>query len=64
MKVLRALAGNPLPPGTVKLEGSGVYRIRIGDYRAVYGVDSEAGAVDVRVVADRKDVYKIERRRK
>jgi mRNA-degrading endonuclease RelE of RelBE toxin-antitoxin system len=46
------------------LEGSGVYRIRIGDYRAVYGVDSEAVAVDVRVVADRKDVYKIERRRK
>jgi mRNA interferase RelE/StbE len=35
-----ALGGNPRPPGAVKLTGaSGLWRIRIGDYRMVYLID-------------------------
>ena len=53
------LADNPRPPGAVKLVGaSGLWRVRVGDYRVVYLVDDQNRTIDVRIVAHRREVYR------
>ena len=53
------LAKDPLPHGSHKLAGSErTYRIRVGDYRVVYEVFSDARIVEVQRVRHRKDVYR------
>jgi len=37
---------------------SGLWRIRIGDYRVVYRVDDPARMIDVSHIRHRKDVYR------
>ena len=45
---LEALATAPRPPGCKKLKGGeSEWRIRVGDYRAVYEVDDTARTLDV-----------------
>jgi mRNA interferase RelE/StbE len=58
--VLDGLAENPRPPGTVALkEYVGLCRLRVaGDYRLIYRVDDDARAVLVRVIGQRRDVYR------
>ena len=53
-----ALADDPRPPGCVKLKGREDWRIRVGDYRIVYGIDDEQRIVEVLNVAHRRDVYR------
>jgi mRNA interferase RelE/StbE len=54
-----ALAGNPRPPGCVKLAGqSGLWRVRSGNYRIVYQIEDERLLITVVKVADRRDVYR------
>ncbi len=53
------LEEEPRPPGCRKLRGGpNTYRIRIGDYRAVYDVDDESKAVTLLRVKHRRDVYR------
>ena len=52
-----SLADNPRPPGSTKLSGYDRYRIRMGSYRIVYGID-DVLAVYVVKVRRRKDVYR------
>jgi mRNA interferase RelE/StbE len=53
------LAAEPFPHGSEKLAGSEhTYRIRIGDYRAVYEVLAQSKKVVVQRVRHRKDVYR------
>ena len=61
---MEALAENPRPSGAEPIKGHpGHYRVRVGDYRVVYGVDDEARIVTVVIVAHRRDVYdRMERR--
>ncbi|MFZ2447187.1 MAG: type II toxin-antitoxin system RelE/ParE family toxin [Syntrophobacteraceae bacterium] len=55
---IHSLSDNPFPSGCKKLKGSrSSYRLRVGDYRILYEVDTEAGAVSVYRVRHRKDVY-------
>ena len=55
---LEGLASDPRPPGCKKLKGGdNEWRIRIGDYRAVYEIDDAAKTVDVTRIAHRRDVY-------
>ncbi len=50
---------NPRPVGSVKLAGdSGLWRIRVGDYRIAYLIDDERRTVDIRIVAHRREVYR------
>jgi mRNA interferase RelE/StbE len=54
-----ALAGNPRPPGSLKMAGTGSeYRLRAGDYRVIYTVDDGARMVTVEKVGHRGDVYR------
>jgi len=61
MRVLRAIAGlsdEPRPAGVKKLVGADdAWRIRIGDYRAIYEIDDDIVTVIVFRVAHRREVY-------
>ena len=53
-----ALADDPRPPGCEKLSGREGYRIRVGEWRAIYRVDDQQRRVEVVRVAHRRDVYR------
>lgn len=55
---LEGLARAPRPPGCKKLwGGDNEWRIRIGDYRAVYTIDDAKRKVEVTRIAHRNEVY-------
>jgi mRNA interferase RelE/StbE len=53
-----ALAKDPTPPGSIKLEGVRRYRLRQGDWRIVYAIDHASGTVDIVKVGHRREVYR------
>ena len=54
-----ALAENPLPDGVSKLKsGDDLYRIRVGDYRVIYQIQSKQLLVLVVKVAPRGEAYR------
>ena len=55
---LESLAFDPRPPGCKKLKGGdNEWRLRIGDYRAVYTVDDRKLLVEVTRIRHRSEVY-------
>jgi mRNA interferase RelE/StbE len=55
---LEALASEPRPAGCKKLKGGDdEWRIRIGDYRAVYVIDDSKLLVTVTRIRHRSEVY-------
>lgn len=50
-----AFAIQPHPPGSVKLAGTDVWRLRVGDLRVIYAVDDAASLVIVLKVARRSE---------
>ena len=54
-KNLHALSSNP--EKGEKLKYSDFWRLRIGDYRAIYEIDYNNGQVIVLFIGHRKDVY-------
>ena len=58
-RAIDLLRVTPRPSGSRKLRGSsGLWRIRVGDYRVVYMVDDRTRTIDVSHVRHRKDVYR------
>ncbi len=57
-RALHRLEDNPRPHGVVKLKGSDLWRIRVGDYRAVYHIDDDHMLVTVLRVGHRREVYR------
>ena len=56
---IASLGLDPYPQGVVKLVGeTGLYRIRVGDYRIVYEIQEKIITVTITKVAHRKHVYK------
>lgn len=55
---LRKLAEDPRGPGSIKLSGQDVYRVRFGDYRVVYTVDDQSLTVTINRIGNRRDVYR------
>jgi mRNA interferase RelE/StbE len=56
---IQALASDPRPRGSEKLAGySDRYRIRQGNYRAVYFIDDSASAVTIYKIGHRREVYR------
>lgn len=53
-----ALEEEPRPRNSRKMSGRQGYRLRIGDYRAIYEVDDEERIVTVVRVGHRRDVYR------
>ena len=49
---------DPRPSGCKKLRGkTGLYRLRLGDYRIIYDVQDSVLVVVVVKLGDRKDIY-------
>lgn len=59
-KAIDKLSENPRPTGSKKLVDSkeDLWRIRVGNYRILYAIEDKIKIVDIRRIADRKDVYK------
>jgi len=59
LESIHALADDPHPAGSSKSMGhESPYRIRVGDWRIVYQVDSTARTVTVLRVASRAEAYR------
>ncbi len=59
MKQIDGLTSEPFPRQALKLEGGeDLYRIRVGNYRVIYGVDRAAKMVTVHYVRHRREVYR------
>ena len=57
---LLALSTEPQPRGALKLkgkEGEG-WRVRVGDYRILYTIDTNQGIIKVYRIGHRRDVYR------
>jgi len=57
-RAILALTDDPRPPGCTRLRGRDDWRIRVGDYRIVYGIDDRRRTVEILHVAHRRDVYR------
>jgi mRNA interferase RelE/StbE len=56
---IEMLKDDPLPRQSLKLSGAEqLYRIRVGEYRIVFGVDKEHLQVTIHHVRHRRDVYR------
>jgi mRNA interferase RelE/StbE len=55
---LKSLAHQPRPHGCEKLEGQERYRIRHGDWRAVYTIDDQTKTVTIYKIGNRREVYR------
>jgi mRNA interferase RelE/StbE len=52
------LKEDPFPRQAVKLLGAErLYRIRVSDYRIIYGIDKQAEQITIHYVRHRRDVY-------
>lgn len=58
VKKIEALQTEPYPAGSKKLAGREGWRMRVGDYRILYTVDTKAKEVTILSVAHRKDAYR------
>jgi len=57
--VVAQLANDPRPAGTVKLSGKDrLYRIRAGDYRAIYQIQDDRLLILVVKIGHRRDIYR------
>ena len=58
-KIISSLEQEPQPPRVKKLAESGLWRIRIRQYRGVYAIDNEAQLITlVRIARRKEDTYK------
>lgn len=55
---LRALAGQPRPPGAEKLGGHELYRVRQGSYRILYEILDRDLIVTIVRIGPRGEVYR------
>jgi mRNA interferase RelE/StbE len=58
VRKLAALVDQPRPHGSIKLTGQNAYRLRVGDWRAIYEIDDAMRQVLVTVIAHRRESYR------
>jgi mRNA interferase RelE/StbE len=59
IKRIENLKTDPLPRQAIKLSGAEhLYRLRVGDYRVVYGIDKQTKQIVVHYIRHRRDVYR------
>jgi len=58
LPAIEALAREPRPKGCKKLATEkNLWRIRVGDYRVIYGIDDHKEAIDIIAVRHRSKAY-------
>ena len=58
IKAIKDLAQFPRPRGIEKIKGTGLWRIRQGDYRIVYSIQDETETLIIVRLGNRKDIYR------
>ena len=59
LDAIESLTSNPFPSQSKKIKSSeSSYRLRVGDYRVIYQVDSKKKSVIIYYIRHRKDAYK------
>lgn len=58
LEKIRKLGDTPRPPGSKKLKGEELFRIRIGSYRVAYEIEDARLIVFIVRVKHRKDAYR------
>lgn len=59
LRKIETLASNLFPRQSLKLSGvEATYRLKVGDYRVIYEVNSEVKTIIVHYVRHRKEVYR------
>ena len=53
---ISGLASEPRPTQSRKLRGREAWRLRVGDYRAIYEIDDEAQEVLILDIGHRRDI--------
>ena len=56
--VIEELRINPFPHGTIKLTDANLYRVRLGDYRIVYQVNTINRIIFISEIVHRKQAYR------
>ena len=57
-RAILTLETDPFPHGCKKLKNRDGWRIRVGDYRCLYFVNTEARQILVGVIGHRREVYR------
>lgn len=55
---IELLGDNPRPPLAVKIKGSDYFRVRVGDYRILYSIDSGRLIILIIDLGDRREIYR------
>jgi len=58
IQAIDELAEDPRPRNSRKLRGKEGWRIRVGDYRAIYEIDDEAREVLILDIGHRRNIYR------
>ncbi|MDJ0636880.1 MAG: type II toxin-antitoxin system RelE/ParE family toxin [Xenococcaceae cyanobacterium MO_188.B29] len=59
LQAVENLADNPYPSNSKKLIGSdAVYRIRVGNYRIIYNIQSSVLIIEVIKIGHRREIYR------
>ncbi len=53
-QIILGLKNNPRMPGTIKLKGWSLYRIRVGDYRILYTINDKNKIVEIIAIGHRR----------
>ena len=58
-RVVEELKNEPIPRRSIKVAGAGqLYRVQVGSYSVIYGVDKESKQVIIHYVRHRREVYR------
>ena len=58
VEAMKELALTPRPRGVEKVKSTGLWRIRQGDYRIIYGIDDKHHLVTVVRIGHRREIYR------
>ena len=55
---IELLSNNPWPPLAVQIQGSPYFRVRVGDYRILYSIDSGRLIILIIDIGHRREIYR------
>lgn len=55
---IELLADNPRPPLAAKIKGGDYFRVRVGDYRILYSIDSGRLIILIIDIGHRREIYR------